>query len=711
MRISKRKNRRRLPSRLWLALGLSLPLFAALLPSPRIASVTRAEKDSSITPLPIRSLGNLSDPSNRALRASLVELPLGFEQGISANEFVTRGDGYDVRLQASRIHLASTKRDRSARRAATTSIKLVRASVNATGTAQELLPGKTNYLIGHDRSHWRTGVNRFAKVRYEEIYPLIDLVYYGKQRQLEYDFIVSPGGNPNQIRLGFARDAKLSISKDGELIADTAAGQFRQPPPIVFQEIGGSRVSIGARYVLKARREIGFALAEYDHSQPLVIDPTLVYSTYLGGSGDDVGSSIGVDIHNNIYVTGTTSSANFPTKNAFASNAGLSDIFVTRIDPAGGALVYSTYIGGSGLDRADGIAVDYNGSAYIAGRVDSSSTNFPTTPGAFATTYRGGDFDAVVFKLGATGNLIYSTFLGGEENDSAVGVVIDLSRNAYVTGGTRSTGFPTTASAYQPTKSGDTDGFLTKLSASGSTLLYSTFIGGGGTDRISGVALADPGLAYIDGYTASNDFPTQNAFQNSFGGGFDAFVAEIDTNANGAASLLFCSYLGGAGDDKAYGIENAGGSLYLAGQTSSANFPVLNAAQAVSGGNFDAFVARISNNGAKVFATYLGGSGDDRATGIAVNSAGEAYVNGFTASPNFPTANPLQPTYGGGIDAFLAKLNAAGNSFLYSTYLGGSAAENSASTVTATKPIKLDSAGNVLMTGYSASANFPTAAP
>jgi hypothetical protein len=656
------------------------------------------------------------ETSSSKVRTMLLDLPLGFEQALRENEFITRGDDYDLLLQPSRMVLVGGDSRGSSRNNRTAHLELLHSNQNAAGTTSDLLPGKSNYLIGNDSARWRTNVSRFAKVRYREVYPGIDLVYYGKQRELEYDFIVAPGENAGAIRLAFELGTKVRISSAGELIAQTSIGEVRQPPPVAYQEGAGKRELVDVRYVLNNKSEIGFETADYDRTRPLIIDPTLVYSSFLGGSGDDSGSSIALDTHNNIYVTGTTNSPAFPTKNPLiATNSGLSDIFVTKIDAAGGALVYSTYIGGAGQDRADGLGVDYNGNAYVAGRVDSTSINFPTTAGSFAATYRGGDFDAVVFKLNSAGNnFIYSTFLGGEENDSAVGVAVDLSGNAYVTGGTRSAGFPTTATAYQPTRSGDTDGFLVKLNSAGSALLYSTFLGGGGTDRISGLAIDGDARVFLDGYTGSADFPTQNAFQNSSGGSFDAFVAKFDTNLSGAASLEFCSYLGGMGDDKAYGIAIDGSNpanYYVVGQTSSSNFPVLNAAQTTSGGNFDAFVAKISGAGSKVFATYLGGSSDDRGTGIALNSALEVYVTGFTSSTNFPTVDPLQATNGGGIDAFVAKLNSTGSALLYATYLGGSGTENSMSTVTATNPIVLDNSGNAYVTGYTTSANFRTAAP
>ncbi|HXL81074.1 MAG TPA: SBBP repeat-containing protein [Pyrinomonadaceae bacterium] len=594
-------------------------------------------------------------------------------------------------------------------------LKLQGANPQAKAIGVDQLSGHRNYFIGNDPSKWHTDVPTFRAVRYEEIYPGISLTYYGNQQQLEYDFAIASGANPQTIRLTFDSEVRPRISAEGDLVLRSSGGEVRQRKPVVYQEIEGQRHFVEGHFVLFSKQQAGFEVGQYDLTKELIIDPTLVYSTYLGGSGDDLGSSIAVDSNNNIYIAGTTSSTNFPLHGAaFGVNAGLADIFVTKIDAAGANIVYSTYIGGSGQDRGDGLAIDANGNAYLVGRVDSSSTNFPATPGSFAPSYRGGDFDGVVFKLNAQGNaLVYSGFLGGEENDSTEGVVVDPAGNAYVTGGTKSTGFPTTVSAYQGTRAGDTDAYLTKINSTGSALLYSTYLGGSGTDRGSGIAIDSNGNAYIAGFTSSSDFPTESAFQNGFGGSFDAFVAKFDTNSSGINSLVFCSYLGGTGDDKAYGIaiDGGGNNVYVSGQTSSNNFPLLAPAQPGFGGSFDAFAAKISTNGTKIYATYLGGTGDDRGSGIAVNSAGAAYVTGFTSSTNFPTVTPVQLSNGGGFDAFVAKLNPAGNTFLYSTYLGGGANESNTATGTSTNPIALDSLSNAYITGFTLSANFPTAAP
>ncbi|PYS75038.1 MAG: hypothetical protein DMF73_02160, partial [Acidobacteria bacterium] len=651
--------------------------------------------------------------NSHALRAgtpalqSMANFPLAFEanagQADPPVKFIARAGKSALLLTPRSITVQSRK---------SFGVKFVGAKAANEPQGIDALPGERNYIFGNDPTKWHTQVPTFKKVIYKDIYTGIDLTFYGNQNEFEYDFVVKPGGDPRTIRLGIER-ARPRISAGGDLILKRGDDEVTQRKPIIYQDINGERRLVDGHYSLRRNREVTIEISEYDPSKPLVIDPTLVYSTYLGGSGDDSGSSIAIDSSGNVYVAGTTSSTNFPTRGAaFPNNKALSDIFVTKIDATGANIIYSTYIGGSGLDRADGVAVDSSGNAYVVGRVGDTSIDFPTTAGALATTYRGGDFDGILFKLNPQGNaLVYSTFIGGEDNDSTEGVAVDTSGNAYITGGTRSSGFPLTASAFQSFRAGDTDAYLTKLNAAGSAVLYSTLLGGSGTDRGSGVIVDSAGNAYVAGYAASPDFPTQNAFQVFSGGSFDAFVAKIDTIASGASSLVFSTYIGGIGDDKAFGIASDAGvsNVYVAGQTSSNNFPVLNPAQPSSGGSFDAFIAKISNGGAKVYASYFGGSGDDRATGVAVNSTG-VYLTGFTSSTNLPTVSPLQLNNGGAFDAFVAKLNPSGNAFLYSTYLGGSANENFVAAVTSTNPIAVDTS-NAYITGYTSSTNFPTVSP
>ncbi len=397
----------------------------------------------------------------------------------------------------------------------------------------------------------------------------------------------------------------------------------------------------------------------------------LVYSTYLGGSGDDYGSAIAVDSSGNTYVTGFTGSLNFPTVNPIQAvyGGGYSDAFVTKLNAAGNALVYSTYLGGNDTDQGNGIAVDSSGNAYVTG--GTLSTNFPTTAGVFQGT-SGGGYDAFVTKLNATGtSLVYSTYLGGSSSDRGSSIALDSSGNAYVTGSTISLNFPT-ANPFQASCSlspygaycNGGDAFVTKLNATGNALVYSTYLGGNNGAEGHRIALDSFGNAYVTGDTASTDFPTTaGAFQTAFGGSIDAFVTKLD--AAGSA-LVYSTYLGGSGVDQGFGIAvDSSGEAHVMGVTASTNFPTVNSLQLFNNTRLpdlaeDAFVTKLNAAGsALVYSTYLGGSGDDAGFGIAVDSYGNAYVTGFTDSANFPTASPLQAANGGGYDAFVAKISPA----------------------------------------------------
>lgn len=653
-------------------------------------------------------------------------LPMTFEanqgQTDSSVEFFARGNGYNLYLARNQATLAlrknkpatpaATKQDDADARSDTSSpnvlrMKLVGARQDARMIGQEPLPAKSNYFIGNDPAAWRTDVHTYARVEQRDVYPGINLIYYGNQQELEYDFVVAPFAHPETIRLAFDGARRIQIDASGDLLIELSTGGelLRQHKPLIYQEAFGARREVAGRYVIKNKREVGFKVADYDASKPLVIDPVLSYSTYLGGSSIDEATSIAIDSSGNAYVTGETLSTNFPVRGSFQSlNAGNSDAFVFKLDSTG-ALVYSTYIGGSVSDRGNGIAVDASGNAYVIGR--SNSLNFPTTAGAFQTSYRGGDFDAFIFKLNAQGSaLVYSSYIGGTENDSGLSVAVDASGNAHLTGGTRSVDFPTTASAYQPAISGGTDWYVMKLNAAGSAPVYSTFLGGSATDRASGIAVDSSGNAYVAGYSNSTDFPMMNALQSLSGGSYDAVIVKL----NAAGGLIFSTYYGGSGDDRANAVAlDASGNVYVTGQTASQNLTVTNAFQsAYGGGASDAFVIKLNSAGtSRVYATYLGGSGDDKGYGIAVDSSGNAFITGQTASTNFPVTNALQPAKGsGGIetDAFVTKLNSNGNALGYSTFLGGALNDTGFA-------IALNSVSTAFIAGKTDSTNFPTLNP
>ena len=614
------------------------------------------------------------------------KLPLHFEANRGQTHedvrFLARGAGYSLYLTADEAVLVLTRPNPDATqprgRPVVVRMSLVGAAPKPLVSGLDELPGKANYLIGNP-AKWQTNVPTYAKVHYREVYPGIDLVYYGNQRQLEYDFVVSPRADPERIVLGFQGAERLEINAEGEFVLHAAGGAIRQRVPVIYQEIDGVRTKIEGRYVLKDAHRVGFQVAAYDPSRPLVIDPTLVYSTYLGGSSSDDGYGIAVDAAGAAYVTGTTGSADFtagctaPCTGLNGTLSGRSDVFVTKINAAGTALVYSTYLGGSGYESGNGIAVDAAGAAYVTGT--TSSTDFPTTPGAIQTTYGGGGSssnggDAFVSKLNAAGSaLLYSTYLGGSGDDSGFGIAVDAAGSVYVTGSTTSTDFPTANPLQAAYGGGGTDAFVSKLDAAGSALLYSTYLGGSGWDDGYGIAVDAAGSAYVTGGTTSTDFPTANPLQAAYGGGLrDAFVSKL--NAAGSA-LLYSTYLGGSGNDYGSGIAvDAAGSAYVTGYTTSTNFPTASPLQAAKRGGYDAFVTKLNATGtALVYSTYLGGSDFSYGYGIAVDAAGAAYVTGSTIATDF-TAGCTAPCtvlngildggkgffFGWPYDAFVAKI-------------------------------------------------------
>jgi beta-propeller repeat-containing protein len=677
-------------------------------------------------------LANLAAPAIAATAThpseSYGKLPLQFEanRGQTAKEvqFLSRGPGYSLYLTSGEAVLVLSKSGADAKRVALR-MSLVGAARKPVVSGLEELPGKANYFIGKDRSKWRTNVPTYAKVHYRKVYPGIDLVYYGNQRELEYDFVVAPGADPKKIVLGFKGADKLEIDAQGDLVLHATGGEIRQHKPILYQEIDGVRQVISGGYVRRSANRVGFKVAAYDTTRPLVIDPVVLsYSTYLGSSGSDGGAGIAVDTGGNAYVTGSTSSIDFPiTAGASqASASGTSDAFVTKLNPDGSALIYSTYLGGSGSDGAAGIVVDAAGAAYLTGGTDS--IDFPTTAGAFQATFAGGGAfggDAFVAKLDPTGSaLVYSTYLGGSGSDGGAGIAVDAGGNAYVTGLTTSPNIPTTAGAFQrafaSTDAFNADAFVAKLDPRGCTLVYSTYLGGSSFDSGTAIALDAAGNAYVTGSTQSSNFPTTaGSFQaasvsvNTFNS--DAFVTKLDP---GGSALIYSTYLGGGSDDGGFGIAvDATGAAYVIGRTNSFDFPATaGAVQPVSTNSlYDAFVTKLVPAGsALAYSARLGGGANDVGSGIAVDADGNAYVIGATFSDNFPTTpGAFQPLHVGGWDVFFAKIHPSGSLLLYSTYLGGSGpVPQHGDGQDQGQGIAVDSAGSAYLTGYTVSSNFPT---
>jgi len=678
--------------------------------------------------------------------ASYGRLPLAFEpnqgQADSRALYVAHGAGYSLYLTSTDamldlIHAPAARRHASF----DTGNHIVReqdvltATTPLSGTVLRLhylgtdptaraagenpLLGTSNYLLGNDPGAWRTGIPTYGRVTYHDLYPGIDLAYHGEQGRLEYDWTVAPTATVAAIAFSVEGARAVSLDGAGNLRLDTTVGQAYLDAPVAYQTISGRRQDVQAAYALTGATRVGVVVGAYDHGQPLVIDPVLVYSTYLGSSA--IGGGIAVDGAGNAYVTGVAYPGPFPvTTGAYSTTNAGGDVFVTKFNPAGTGLIYSTYLGGArrtDFTAGNAIAVDAAGEATIAGF--TGAADYPTKNaaqaqcGSCATGYLHSGF---VTRLSATGNaLVYSTFLGGEGGDTASGLALDPAGNAYVAGDTNSFTFPVknalfpTNGAPSDTGAGD-DGFVTKLDTGGA-LVYSTFLGGGtGNSGATGIAVDAAGDAYVTGHTGASDFPVKNAYQPVKRGSHDnAYVTVLNPSDS---VLVYSTYLGGSGGDVAESIAlDSSGNAYVTGQTSSRDFPVRNAAQPVyPGGSTSGFVAALTAAGnALVYSTYYGGvgtTGYDGGSDIAVDVAGNAYVAGTTsATATLPiTGSAFQPAYGGGFaDGTVSKF-AAGGALAYSSYLSGSGWDEA-------NGIAVDGAGNAYVTGRTDSPDFPIVNP
>jgi hypothetical protein len=579
------------------------------------------------------------------------------------------------------------------------------ASPDAFLEGMDPLPTRANFFIGPPQA-WRTNVATFGSIVYRDIYPGIDLSYSGSGDHLKSQFVVAPGVDPSMIRLSYEIAERPHVEPDGVLVLPGSVGEFREAPPAIYQERAGRRTPVDGAFRILRDGTVGFRIGHFDRSRPLIIDPVLSYSTYLGGGGMDAVTSIAVDGSGNAYVAGWATSTDLPTVNPVSAQSGGGvDAFVAKLGPGGNNLIYCTYLGGRGDDRAFGIAVDPAGDAYVTGW--TSSSVFPTVAPMQAAL--AGGKDAFVAKLNPAGNiLIYSTYLGGGATDSGNSIAVDAAGNAYVAGGTYSLDFPALG-AYQASNRGQQNAFITKLSASGS-LMYSTYLGGSGNDSALSIAVDSAGAAFVTGGATSTNFPTVAPVQAVSGGNQDAFIAKLSPSGN---TLLYSTYLGGSGGsvgsfEAGTGIAvDATGAAYVAGATNSINFPVTTGAlQATNfGGGGDGFVAKLKPAGnALVYATYLGGSSLDYASAIAIDFLGNAYIAGYTASYDFLNLYALQPANAGPYDAFVTKLNPSGTGVVWSTYLGGSGSD-------AANALAVDSLGNVYVAGLTQSSDLPLSNP
>ncbi len=695
------------------------------------------------------------------------KLPLRFEanrgQTDSRVRFMARGSGYTLfltpresvlSLQKALPHAAGAKtpgtngRSVAKSAVATVRMRLEGASAHPRIEGLSRLPGASNYLMGRNPRNWHMGVPGYAQVRYRDVYPGVGLVYYGRQGRLEYDFRVAPGANAGAIAFAISGGRGLTLDRSGNLLIATAAGAVRELRPVVYQSVAGHRRAVAGRYVLKGGGRVGFALGRYDHRRALVIDPALAYSTYLGGgSGGNFSSVVAVDSSGAAYVAGATSAVDFPTTTGALQRTRrgdpaaifAQDAFVTKLSPAGDALVYSTYLGGNGdgdrggNDTAQSIALDSSGRAYVTG--ETKSSDFPTTATAFQKTKAspadGYSTDAFVSVLKADGSgLDYSSFLGGSTDSSGKSIAVDGSGRAYVTGYTLDSDFPNKApspamplqaSPGDPTGAGDV--FVAKLNPDASSgpgsLVYSTYLGGDDFEEGTGIAVDATGNTYVAGDTYSTNFPTQNPFQSAATGNGDVFVAKL--NPTGSA-LAYSTYLGGSDFEGGAGIAlDPGGDAYLTGSTRSTDFPVTSGAfQTTHAGNppvdnnTDAFVTKLAPDGHSLaYSTYLGGPNGDAGAGIAVTASGTAYVGGDADKPpvieapgSFPTVDPVAPAATNG-DAFVSAVKPDGSGLSFSSYLGGGG-QDQVGGYQSGGGVAVDGAGSVYLAGTAVSTDFPT---
>ncbi len=649
-------------------------------------------------------------------KAALARLPLRFEanrgQWDPAVRYAARANGYALLLTAGGPVVSFPGAGRVA-------INLLNSNRAARIEPLDQLPAHTDYFVG-SREHWHTGIPNYSRVRYGAVYPGIDVVYYGNPSRLEYDFVLQPGADPRAIRLKFRGAGHVRITAEGDLAFQSAGTRMVQEKPVIYQEDGrtAARRQVQGRYVLMARNVVGIRLEQYDRTQPLVIDPVLVYSTFMGGSGADQITAAQLDPSGHLYVAGSTVTSPFVATTDYyqSANAGGIDIFVAIIDTTPGngfPILYLSYAGGSGDDIPLAMVLDSSQNIYLTGT--TNSTDFPTTTGAFQTAGAGSSYvSGFVFELNpglstSTSTLVYSTYLGGTTgNQSANGIALDPNGNIYVVGTTKATDFPVSSGAYQSTLNGLQDAFLCEITPSSTTLAYSTYLGGELEDDGRGIAIASNGLVYFAANTNSTQFPLAGAsYQSNLVGNYDIVIGVMDMTQSGAASLVYATYFGGSDNDGVRKLAlDANGNLLLTGYTLSADFPVTrDALQPAYGGYSDAFVLVVNpaNPAFLLYSSYLGGADAEVGFDIAADNGGFLYITGYTISADFPTTvDAPQPVWGPSIDIFITKLQrgVAGLAGLqWSTYFSSGIGNSGLALVVGPD-------GTVYVTGYAGS-QFP----
>ncbi len=761
--------------------GAALALFSFLVASvPQVAAINQ---NSLLTPSAslTESTPAPTAPDKAKVAEDFGKLPLRFEQNVGqtdkAVKFLARNPRYTMYLTDNEAVFTLRKfEDGNRVRRQVLRMQMVGANSSPQVEGLDELVSKSNYFIGGDREQWHSNVSSFGRVSYRGIYPGIDMVYYGKQRELEYDFIVAPQADPQSIKLSFKGAKKISLDEQGNLRLKLRDGELVQPAPYIYQEVNGERKQIAGRFVINQNPKseirnlksvtVGFEVEAYDRSLPLVIDPKVLFTTYVGGNTEfidivegqgDTAAGIAVDGSGNVYITGNTDSTDFPaSSNAYQTELELrgddacliagplkcGDAFVLKLNTTGTQILYATYLGGHNSDEGRAIAVDASGRAYITGGTDPfNAGNFCINPYLWPTTFNpyqnkpcyGArvDSDAFFTVLNSAGSdLVYSTYYGGGNEDIGNAIAIDASGNAYIAGETNSNNLPDKNSFQNnPASSGDGfDAFVAKFNPNetgNDSFLYGSYLGGTGEDFANGIAVDAVGNAYVVGETASNDLTTRGPsgqplqplqrFYN--GGATDGFIAKVDvTNASGANSLVYLSYYGGSGRDivSAVAVEKNTQRTHITGRSDNAiGFPLLNQFDGAANGT-DAFVAKLNADGtAQFYSSFLGSTSFDEGNAIALDAANNVYVTGQTLSTGFPNINAFQTTRASSDgDAFVTKISAVSTvsqpKILYSSFLGGGGGGGAGKDIG--RGIAVDSKGNVYLAGQTASATLPTTA-
>lgn len=717
-------------------LNIKLIGFIGLVLAIGIFALTRRATQTNEVLAPLsRPEQTLSIDERKTIAENFGKIPLHFEanrgQTDPSTTFISRAGDHTLLLKKNEAQLLLPNRSRASNgrsEAKPDVLKMKLAAANEDPTIEGLdeLPGRINSYLGNDPGRWQHDVPTFGKVKYAGVYPGVDMVYYGNQRQLEYDFLLAPQTNPDVIKLDFENAERVELAPNGDLLVRVGGQTVTHHAPVIYQEIDGVRKIVTGGYDLNAGNAakntmVGFSVGDYDHSKPLVIDPVVVFSTYLGGSGGDdlftmeAGLGITVDAAGSVYIVGVTPSGDFPTLNSTQPFAGTFDAFITRLNPTGTALLYSTFFGGSDDDRSYSVSLGPAGEIFVSGF--TFSTNFPTmTPfqaanhglndgflakftssGALSySTYLGGsssdlctfvknqganvvvfagvasstDFpvanairpnnagapDLVAGKLDlSTNTLVFSTYMGGTGSDvmNFASAAVDTAGNIYVAGVSNSFDYPTTPGAFQPESNGADEVVVTKLNPTGSAIVYSTFIGGNLIDNPDAMTVDDAGNAYITGFTRSANFPLKNAVQPQLRDP-DAFVTKLNPSGS---DLVFSTFLGGQNLERGSGIAaDAAGNCYVTGRSNSGDFPAKRSLRPPRGLD-DAFVSKFNRDGALLFSTLLGGSGNDIGFGIVADGNNNVYVTGRATRNFLVTPGVLQSTLGGQADGFVTKLN------------------------------------------------------